>query len=124
MRNDNKREFIRLKAYHLVKYRPLTEKVAGTEEVLASIKDIGAGGVCLKVEEYLPAATLLELEINFPQIKTSVSALAKIVWIKQIKRTKRYEIGAQFVEIQDGMKEFIDQKVKNVHLLARHVRVQ
>lgn len=123
MRNEDKREFIRLKAYHLVKYRPLAEKGAGTEEVLASIKDIGAGGVCLKVDEYLPAATLLELDINFPQIKTSLSALVKIVWVKQIKRTKRYEIGAQFVDIKVGMKELINQKIRNVHLLTKHAGV-
>ncbi|HNX82455.1 MAG TPA: PilZ domain-containing protein [Candidatus Omnitrophota bacterium] len=123
MRNEIKREFIRLKAYHLVKYRLLTEKGASSERVLASIKDIGAGGVCLKVEEYLPVATLLEVDINFPQINTSLSALVKIVWVKQIKRTKRYEIGAQFVEIKTGMKELIDQKVKNVHFLTKHASV-
>ena len=110
----NRRKFLRLKVYHLAKYRPLASDKEPGPYLIASIRDIGAGGICLRSEEYLPLSTLIEVRINFPNISTSVSALAKVVWIRNIKKFKFYEMGAEFVEISDSMKEDIDKQVETV----------
>ncbi len=115
MREKDRRAYIRLAAYHLVKYK----KLAGTGEqavlVLATIRDIGAGGVCLRTQEYIPTTSLLELKIQFPGFDTPVFTLAKVVWARQIKKTAYYEIGAQFVEIQESVRKVINEQVKLVH---------
>lgn len=117
MRYENRRQFIRLRAYHLAKYRPLSDQkgAEGSSPIIATIRDIGAGGVCLKTDNYLPVSTLLELNINFPNVSTSVFALAKVVWIKPIKKTKSYEIGAQFVQITDSVRLIIDEQIRRVY---------
>lgn len=114
MRTQNRRKFIRLKAYHLVKYRLLSEGKGQSNYIYAALKDVGAGGVCLDTEEYLSMSSLIELKINFPNVATSVSALAKVVWIKKRDKGRRYEIGAQFTEIDEPLRKIIDEQVKRV----------
>ncbi len=114
MRYENRRKYIRLRAYHLAKYRAVSDDNKGGAFTVASIRDIGAGGVCILTEDHIPLGTLLELNINFPAITTSVFALAKVVWVKEIRKIKRYEIGAQFVQINDSMRVLIDGQVQRV----------
>ena len=97
MRIKDRRKFIRLKAYHLVKYRLVSEGESQSSYICAALKDVGAGGVCLDSEQYLPMSSIIELKINFPNVTTSVSALAKVVWMKKRDKGRRYEIGAQFI---------------------------
>jgi c-di-GMP-binding flagellar brake protein YcgR len=119
MRNfEDKRKFIRLKAYHLVKYKLFSEKAAKGAFVTASIKDIGAGGVCLRTKEYIAISNLLEMRINFPSVDTSVSALAKVVWAKEVIKNSQYEIGAQFIDLDDSLRVLIDRQVSRVYQRA------
>lgn len=115
MRKKDRRAFIRLSAYHLVKYKPLYGSNGQIMPVLAAIGDIGAGGVCLRVQETLPLASLIELKIQFPSLNTPIFTLVKVVWIKQLKRRGCYEIGAQFVEIEDSVRKIIDERVRIAH---------
>ena len=119
MRSQDKRKYIRLKVYHLVKYRLLSEENKQTAPVVATIKDIGGGGVCLRTDEYLPVASLLELSINFPHSSTPISVLAKVAWIKSVRRTSRYEAGIQFVEISDPLRHSIEDHIKYVYKKAK-----
>lgn len=114
MRVQDRRKFIRLKAYHLVKYRLLSKEKEQSNYIYAALKDVGAGGVCLDTEEYLPMSSLIELKINFPNVATSVFALAKVAWMKKRDKGRRYEVGAQFVEIDESMRKIIDEQVKRV----------
>jgi c-di-GMP-binding flagellar brake protein YcgR len=114
MRNKERRKFIRLEVYHLAKYRLLSDAKDESRYILAAVRDIGAGGLCLVTEETLPLSSLVQLKINFPGISTTVFTLAKVVWIKQIKKTKHYLLGTQFIEIDESMRKGIDGKVKFV----------
>jgi len=115
MHKKDRRTFIRVLAYHLVKYKA----PSGTGElalpVLASLKDIGAGGVCLRASQALPVACLVQLKINFPSFKDPLFTLAKVVWVKPIKKDKNYEIGLQFVEIEDSLRDLVDKRLKFVY---------
>ncbi len=114
-KETDKRQYIRLKAYHLARYRVLTEENASSApSVIATIRDIGAGGVCLRTDESLPLGGLLELNINFPNVATSVFALARIVWVRQLRKAKRFEIGAQFIRIEDSVRLIIDDQIRTV----------
>jgi len=111
---QNKRSFIRLAAYHLVKYKPLSTEKKETVPVLATLRDIGAGGVCLRTEEYLPVSSTIELKINFPFHATPISTLAKVVWIKKKHNSRFYEVGAQFMEIEETARKMIDDHLRFV----------
>jgi len=115
MREEDRRKFIRLKAYHLAKFKSLNSLGDKGANIAVTVKDIGGGGVCFLTDEYLPVSSLIELKINFPHVSTAIFSLAKIVWIKQIKKTRRYEAGAQFVEIDESVRRVIEEQVKSVY---------
>ena len=115
MRKKERRAFIRITAYHLVKYKPSFEAKRETIPVLTTVKDVGADGICLRTQEYLPESSLIELKINFPSLDTPVFALAKVVWIKKRPKSSYYEVGTQFVKIEESLRKFINEHAKFVH---------
>ena len=116
MAKKERRIFIRLQAYHCVKYRLLSAaSKEATPFTAATVRDIGGGGLCLRTEELLPKSALVELKINFPHITTFIYAVAKVIWIKQRDKIRRYEIGVQFMEIEELMRKIIDAQVKRVY---------
>jgi c-di-GMP-binding flagellar brake protein YcgR len=106
------RKFIRLNAYHLVKYRLVSQKE--WQAAVASIRDISAGGVCLRAEEKIPKGSILQININFPGLSSPLSSLAKVVWVKKIGKIDRFEIGLEFFEIEDLLRKEIMQRVEYV----------
>lgn len=114
MRAKEKRLFIRLTVYHLTKYKPLSGTRQISTPVLASLKNISAGGACLRTQEYLPISSLLELRINFPTFEHPLSCLAKVVWIKKIGRPGHYELGVQFQDLDVATRKAIDEGIKFV----------
>ncbi|HLD82814.1 MAG TPA: PilZ domain-containing protein [Candidatus Omnitrophota bacterium] len=114
MRKEDRRKFKRLKAYHLAKYRPLSGVKEEAAAVSVSLKDIGAGGVRLDTEEYLPVSSLIELSINFPNIPSPITAIARVVWVKKRDKGRFYEVGAQFVEIEEPVRKLIEEHLKLV----------
>lgn len=115
MQEQERRGFIRLQAYHCVKYKLLSPEDREAHLFIpATIRDISGGGVCLRTEEALPESALIELKINFPHIATSIFALAKIIWTKQRDKVRRYDVGVEFVEIENAMRQTIDEQIKLV----------
>lgn len=112
IRGKERRKAIRLQAYHLAKYRPASSEKEQAQPILVALKDIGAGGVCLRTEEYLPVSTQIDLRINFPGLDYPISTLARVAWIRQIGKSKRYEVGAQFVNLDESLRQIIDKHVK------------
>jgi c-di-GMP-binding flagellar brake protein YcgR len=115
MQKKDRRKFIRLRAYHLAKYKVLSAAEGKILSSFAVIKDIGAGGACLKIEEKLPADTRLELRINFPNLSTPICTLAKVSWVRQIGKGRRYYIGVQFIEIEETVRKLIDEHIRFVY---------
>ena len=114
-RAEERRKYLRLRVYHLVKYRVISDKPAHSAFSLSSIRDIGAGGVCLTTEEQLPVSTKLELEINFPDIGGSILTSGRVVWTKQVAKTSRYMMGVEFAGIDEALRKRIDQNVRFVY---------
>ncbi len=110
--SKERRKYFRLNAYHLLKY-----KIAGKSdalEVLAFVKDISAGGVRFHVQEKLPLGTVIELEINFPGYPEAVRAKAKVVRVTQLKGCDECAVGAEFIDISESAKNFINDKIGRV----------
>ncbi|MBU1125685.1 MAG: PilZ domain-containing protein [Candidatus Omnitrophica bacterium] len=105
------REHQRLSAYHLVKYRLLSKPQSPL--VVASLKDIGGGGLCLRTQEHIPVATYLQLYVNLPQFPQAVTSAAKVMWSRKLKTTNVYEIGLQFVNIEESFRQAIKERVNS-----------
>ena len=116
MQKQDRRRQKRLKAYHLVKCkRVFSQEGTPAVTISAGIQDIGSGGVRLSTDTSLSLSNLLELRIHFPALQFPLSTLAKVVWIKHYKKTKRYEVGAQFVGIEDSVRKTVDERIQAVY---------
>ena len=110
-RIEERRKYTRFHAYHLVKYKVISaEKEAGM--LLASLADIGGGGICLCSEESLPVGSTVQISINLPQFPQPVTSIARVVWTKKLKSAKIYKCGLQFIEIEDMLRSKIATHVE------------
>ena len=110
-----RRSFYRLNAYHLAKYHLVSVPKEKQESSLASVRDIGGGGVCLRLDKSVPVGSLIQLYINFPGISKPVPVMAKVVWIKKIwAKNNIYEAGVQFLEIEGILRDEIVGRVNIV----------
>ena len=114
-KREERRKHLRLKVYHLVKYRVISDESPQPHPLLASIKDIGAGGICLITEEPLDVSANLQLQINFPDLKKPVFTLGRVAWLKQVAKMNRYEVGVEFVNIEASLRALIDGDVRFVY---------
>jgi len=113
LRKEERRKFFRLNAYHLAKYRLVSEN--NKEELkITSLKDISAGGVCLRTDREIPRGSILQLYINFPQLSSPIPCLAKSTWIKKSDKKGHYEIGLEFLEIEDFLRKEIMERIEGV----------
>lgn len=102
----------RLNAYHLVKYLLATEQQG---PVLASVKDISAGGLCLRTREKLPVSGVIQLHINFPQLQEAIPTTAKVIWVRKLGKVNRYEAGIQFLNIEQAFRDLIIKRIDGVN---------
>ena len=119
-KREERRKYIRLKAYHLVKYKSLASEQMHEAPVIGTARDIGAGGIRLKTDEFLPEASVIEVHINFPAVSTSIFALARVVRIKPIAKSKSYDVGLEFIQIDEAMRAAINEKIKQVFKRLHH----
>jgi c-di-GMP-binding flagellar brake protein YcgR len=107
-----KRKTFRLNAYHLAKYRLSSQ--GEWQSALASIGDISAGGARLRTEEKIARGSVLEMFINFPQLSSPVFCKAKVVWVKKIGKDNRFDMGLEFLEIDDLLRQEINRRIDYV----------
>ncbi|UCG34868.1 MAG: PilZ domain-containing protein [Candidatus Omnitrophota bacterium] len=105
-----RRKFIRLKAHHLLKYR-----VVDREEVpnlLSFARNVSAGGVLFYADKEISPGNLVELEINFPEYPKPIKTVARVVRAVPLKEIGGFEMGAEFINIAESDRKFIDEKIK------------
>lgn len=112
LEEKERRKFIRLNVYHLVKYKLASQ--GKWQTAIASISDISAGGVCLRAEEKIAKGSILQVSINFPQLSSPVFCSAKVVWMKKIGKANRFEMGLEFFEIEDLLRQEITRRIDYV----------
>lgn len=119
-RKEN-RSHLRLNIYHLAKYSRLTTEPQ-SHVIACSIEDISRGGVCLFTDEDLPVSSVIKVYINFPQFHQPVSALAKVIWTKRIGKSNRYNIGIQFLDIENIFQEIIAKRLDSLNKMVKKRR--
>jgi len=106
---EEKRKFIRLTAHHLLRYK-IMEK--GSQVSFA--RNISAGGVLFYSKEALPQGSMVEMEINFPHYPHPVKVVSKVVRVHPLEKLGGFEIGAEFVNVEEDAKDFINRKIITV----------
>lgn len=114
-----RRVYPRLGIYHLAKYRLISRPQEPL--VVASVKDISGGGIRLKVDEKIPLSSVIQVYINFPHISEPIPSLAKVVWIRKIHRSNRYEVGLQFLEMENILRQAVIKQVENVTKITNKI---
>lgn len=90
---------------------------SGAAEVLSS-KNISQGGVCIIYYQQPTMGELVDLKIRLPGINDEIKTMGKVVWIKEIsigahQKTKRFEVGLEFVGLSDPTFEMINKYLYN-----------
>jgi c-di-GMP-binding flagellar brake protein YcgR len=106
---EERRKFVRLKAHHLLKY-----KLMDKEEALSFARNISAGGVLFHAEEFIPEGSMVELLVNFPSYPGPIKAVAKVVRVVPLPKVGGFDIGAEFVNIEEKAREYMNQKIRKV----------
>jgi twitching motility protein PilT len=79
--------------------------------------NIGEGGLYLVYnKEPIPAGTLLDLLIQGMHHDNPITAKARVVWIREVKENKMYEVGVSFTDIRDKDLSLIKQWVQTIDL--------
>lgn len=106
MFRKNRREYVRLPAHHLIKYRVLEK-----ERVFSFARNVSSEGLCFHCKESIPIGSVVEILINFPGLPEPVKVLAKVTWLKTLKKTEGFQAGACFVNIDDNSRSFINERI-------------
>jgi len=99
-----RRRFPRVKVQCLLQY-----VLEGSGKKVSYVKDISAGGVLFHSKEDIPENTLLDLEISLPKTESSLKMQAKIIRTKPLKGMEGFEIGAEFINIDENIRHLIKQ---------------
>jgi hypothetical protein len=109
MERQERRKIARGEASYLIKYKLLAGDASQGEAVITNVKDLGGGGVGLKIKKEVPVGSPIELKINFPGLSAPLTASGKIAWIK--RTGIMFEVGVQFITLDDAFRKAILQSV-------------
>ena len=104
---EDRRKYARIRSTIPVQFRlqSLDKKQLLSDWLLGSTKDIGRGGICLRVSHFRPEfAALIKnrqvrllLDLEMPLIHRSVCVVARVVWMREVPdETNRYHIGLAY----------------------------
>jgi len=101
------------------RYVRIPESSQISYEVMPSIKikdnitkDISEGGIRFFVDEFIPKNSLLKIRLTIEKITFSFEAVVKLIWIREVPRTDRYEIGVEFINMPKKATEYFIDYIK------------
>ena len=103
----DRRKYIRLEKHYLLKYKVL-DKAAE----MSFVRNISATGVLFYCKKQLRRGDMVELQINFPGYPKPVKGVAEVMRVNALKKMGGFEIGVQFVNVDEDAKKFIEKKTQ------------
>ena len=58
--------------------------------------DIGEDGMCLNFNDFVPIDTEVIIQIKLPQNSRVVDVTGRVIWLKQVPYSDRFQVGLQF----------------------------
>jgi c-di-GMP-binding flagellar brake protein YcgR len=110
---ENRRKFVRLNMLADVFYK---KRSLLRMKKLSTSKNISKGGICLIAYEDLRKGDLLDLKIYLSDDKKAITGIGKVAWTKEfvigdVFKGKRYDVGVEFIKINDTDLSKIDRYV-------------
>ena len=102
-----RRQSIRVECELPSKFRNLDPKSYPFKISDALVKNISRGGVCIRVDEFIPVQSPLHFYLNLPNQETIEVRLLP-AWIVELPNLGKYELGARFVEMSPEQEDAIE----------------
>lgn len=128
---EERRQYPRLDANVKVKYKILSDMEKrifsdfDSYVMEARSKNISVDGVCINSGGYIPPHTVIALEIFFPEQKTPIRALGRVIWSKELKKGGGYYTGIDFIAIKeryfDQMSQVLAEYVVNKYKISEDI---
>jgi twitching motility protein PilT len=100
-----------------IKVNYYRENDPAKKTIEATVTNIGEGGIMLIMNsEPLPMGAALDLEICSLRQDSTIKAKARIVWIREVKENKMYELGLAFSAIKEKELSYIRHWVDSIDL--------
>jgi hypothetical protein len=101
--NNERRTFPR---FNILVDVSATKRTANEKEQIFPSKNISQGGVCIISFDQPTMGEIMDLRIRLPGKNEEVKTMGKVVWVKEItispsQRTKRFEVGLEFIGLSD-----------------------
>lgn len=106
-KSEDRRHFERLDLHADLRYQVRGQ---ASEPSKAVSNNVSAGGLSLNVEEFLPAATTLNIEINL--VPRVLCFIGEVIWCQPLAHSDRCRIGIEFIEVDPVELEFLLDYIK------------
>ena len=104
-----RRKFKRALSDISMQYR--LETMEDDKRKVSRIRDIGGGGLCFR-SGLIPKESLLEIELNLPEIPSPIKTSARVAWTKKDAGSDLYNIGIAFENMSEQDREDIIEYVE------------
>jgi Tfp pilus assembly protein PilZ len=77
-------------------------------------KDVSESGVCIKIDEFFPVGSVLDLQFKLPLSSTAFYVQGKIMWINKMPYNEQWEAGLEIIKDKsygDLVKKYISAKM-------------
>jgi hypothetical protein len=111
-----KRKFPRVDQSWRLKYRQLDKHVERQSPLSSLAVNVSGGGICFSSREEVPADSLLALEIESPDLKMPIIAMARTVWCKKRHFDDMYDLGCEFYWVgwkDDSAQQSLAEYIRN-----------
>jgi c-di-GMP-binding flagellar brake protein YcgR len=107
---QERRRFLRIPESLPVTYELLLN--AKTEQ--CHTKDISQEGIRFLIDTFIPKFSLLKIKFNLDKLSFSFDALVRVVWIKSLPQSDKYEVGVEFISIPKEAAEHLINYIKSI----------
>ncbi len=76
-------------------------KKEGSPESGSLANDISGGGVRIRVQEFIPLNTVLDLKVHFTAPARTMAVKGFVVWVREVPHSEVYDVGIRFLQAQN-----------------------
>ena len=110
VRMTERRRFVRIPEDSTLSYKVMSE--AKTEDFFT--RNISQGGISFFVHKFIPKNSNLKIKLQLKKIPFYFEAMVKLVWIRKVAHSERYEIGVEFISMPEKATELLIAYITNI----------
>ncbi len=96
-------------------------QIKDTPHVAGSLAcDLSEGGIKINLNDFVPLNTEIDLTLFFNKEPNIITLSGKVVWIRQIPFSERYQLGLEFI---GNDPDSISESAKEVHRYIQSRRI-